>query len=210
MSRHAQSERQALCDVLLDVGPDAATLCHGWQARDLAAHLVIREHRPDAQLGMFVPRLAGRTETVQAEVAAADWPVLVGRVRSGPPAWHPTRIGAVDETVNTAEFFVHHEDVLRARPGWTARDLPADLQDALWRVARTIGRLSLRRAPVGVELVAPGHGRSTARKGHPVVRVEGPPAEILLYVFGRRDVAAVHLDGPDRAVEQLRATALGH
>jgi uncharacterized protein (TIGR03085 family) len=205
MSRHAQSERQALCDVLLDVGPDAATLCHGWQARDLAAHLVIREHRPDAQLGMFVPRLAGRTETVQAEVAAADWPVLVGRVRSGPPTWHPTRIGAVDETVNTAEFFVHHEDVLRARPGWTARDLPADLQGALWRVARTIGRLSLRRAPVGVELVAPGHGRSTARKGQPPRRRGRAP--------GRpgpgRGAAAGHRPGPLTHLDQWRVVATG-
>jgi uncharacterized protein (TIGR03085 family) len=210
MTRHALAERQALCDTFDALGPASPTLCEGWLTRDLAAHLVVREHRPDAQLGMFVGALAGRTARVQASVADSEWATLVGRVRSGPPGWSAARIGAVDESVNLAEFFVHHEDVLRAQPSWTARDLPADLTAGLWRICRTMGRLSLRRMPVGVELVAPGHGRVVAHKGHPVVRVEGTPAEILLFAFGRRDVAQVELDGPGQAVDQVRATPSGH
>jgi uncharacterized protein (TIGR03085 family) len=210
MTRHAQLERQALCDLFDSLGPDAPTLCEGWLTRDLAAHLVVREHRPDAQAGILAAPLAGYTAKVQGAAARTDWPTLVRQVRSGPPRWSPTRIGAVDEAINLAEFFVHHEDVRRAQPSWTARDLPADLSAALWRVCRTMSRLSLRRMPVGVELVAPGHGRVVARKGHPVVRVEGPPAEILLFALGRRDVARVDLDGPDQAVEQVRATPSGH
>ncbi len=36
-------ERAALCDTLERFGPDAPTLCEGWQTIDLAAHLVARE-----------------------------------------------------------------------------------------------------------------------------------------------------------------------
>src|SRR5918999_422676 len=42
----ARSERADLCDLLDKVGPDAPTLCRGWNAHDLAAHLWIRENDP--------------------------------------------------------------------------------------------------------------------------------------------------------------------
>lgn len=206
MTHHARTERLALCTTFLRVGPDAPTLCEGWATKDLAAHLVIREGRPDAQLAQLVPVFAGHAKAVQDRQSAVPYERLVETVRTGPPAWHPTRLAPVDELVNTAEFFVHHEDVLRAEPSWTARPLADDLHRALWRAASVVGRLALRKAPVGVELVAPGYGRAMVRKGDPVVRVEGSPGELLLYAFGRRGVAQVHLDGPDAAVQQLRAT----
>ena len=62
MTRHAQSERLQLCDELDRLGPDAPTLCEGWDTRDLAAHLVIREGRPDLAVGTVVPFLSGRLE----------------------------------------------------------------------------------------------------------------------------------------------------
>ena len=49
MSRFVQSERKALADLLAALGPDAPTLCTGWETRDLAAHIVLRERRPDCQ-----------------------------------------------------------------------------------------------------------------------------------------------------------------
>ena len=209
MSHFARTERHALCDTLAAVGPDAATKCEGWATRDLAAHLVVRERRPDAQAGIYLPALAGRTAQVQGHLAAGDWTALVDQVRGGPPFWHPARVAAVDEALNLVEFYVHHEDVLRAQPGWRTRMLDPALEQALWRACSTIARLVLRRAAVGVELVAPGHGRLTARRGHPTVRVEGPPGEVVLSVYGRRDVADVALDGPNQAVEQLRQTPAG-
>ena len=102
-----------------------------------------------------------------------------------------------------AEFFVHHEDVRRAQPEWEPRTLHPDLERALWRACGMSARLGLRKAGVGVELVAPGLGRVTVKRGHPSVRVEGPPAELLLFSFGRRDVAQVSLDGPNEAIETL-------
>ena len=36
-----------MCTLLKDLGPNQPTLCEGWRTADLAAHLVLREHRPD-------------------------------------------------------------------------------------------------------------------------------------------------------------------
>ena len=61
-----RTERQALCDTMLAAGPDAPTLCEGWSVLDLAAHLVVRENRPDAGLGLVVRPLAGRLDRITA------------------------------------------------------------------------------------------------------------------------------------------------
>ncbi len=61
----AQRERAALVDTMRGVGPDAPTLCEGWKTRDLAAHLVIREYRPDAAPGILIPFFASHTAKVQ-------------------------------------------------------------------------------------------------------------------------------------------------
>lgn len=209
MTNHARAERAALCQTLTETGPQAPTLCEGWSTRDLAAHLVIRDRRPDAQAGMVVPFLAGHGESLRRAACEQDWDELVRTIRSGPPRWHPARLPLVDQTLNTAEFLVHHEDVLRARPGWTPRALDADLELALWRTCTLLGRLTMRRAKVGVELVCPDRGRALIRTGQPVTRVEGRPGELLLFLFGRRDVAQVQLDGPNRAIDVLRATPKG-
>src|SRR6185503_18641888 len=49
------AERAALCDTLEKYGPDAPTLCEGWLTLNLAAHLVAREARSDAALGLVLP-----------------------------------------------------------------------------------------------------------------------------------------------------------
>ncbi|MGL5858434.1 MAG: TIGR03085 family metal-binding protein [Angustibacter sp.] len=208
MSRYAHQERHALCDTLATVGPDAPTLCDGWDARQLAAHLAVRERRPDAAAGLLLGPLARHTQRVQERLAAtasttAGWRDLVELVRGGPPAWHPTRLTVLDELGNTAEMFIHHEDLRRAAPGWVRRELTAGHEAALWRACRTLGRGALRRAPVGVRLDAPGIGHSVVRPGHPMVRVQGAASEVLLFAVGRRAVAQVELDGPEPAVQRL-------
>ena len=81
----AQRERAALVDTMRTVGPEAPTLCDGWNVRDLAAHLMIREYRLDASPGILIPFFAGHTEKVQNDVAQhTDWDELLreGRLRS--------------------------------------------------------------------------------------------------------------------------------
>ena len=60
---------------------------------------------------------------------------------------------------DTAEFFVHHEDVLRGGSDWSARQIPSDLESALWGIVTKVARLHFARSRVGVVLVAPSYGR---------------------------------------------------
>lgn len=211
MTRHAQSERLLLCDQLERLGPDAPTLCEGWDTRDLAAHLVIREGRPDLAIGSFVPFFAGRLEREQRSMAHGDYPALVARIRAGAPRWNPMSVGRIDELANLVEYFVHHEDVRRAQPDWAARDLPADLHAALWASLRRMARLLFRSAPTGVVLIADGLGRHAAKRpdAHGTVVVRGPAAELVLFAYGRGRQATIELDGADEDVRLLREARLG-
>ncbi|EWT02910.1 hypothetical protein N865_00795 [Intrasporangium oryzae NRRL B-24470] len=211
MTRHAKSERLLLCDELDRIGPDAPTLCEGWDTADLAAHLYIREHRPDLEAGRIVPFLSDRRDREQHRIADADFPGLVARVRAGAPAWNPMSRPRIDELANLIEFFVHHEDVRRAQPGWTARRLPADLERALWTAMRRSARLMYRKAPTGIVLIAPGLGRYAAKlpDAHGTVIVRGEPGELILFSYGRTDVAKVSLEGEPDDVAALRGSKLG-
>jgi uncharacterized protein (TIGR03085 family) len=205
---NAQQERRALADLFLQLGPDAPTLCEGWRTADLAAHLVARERRPDAALGIVFAPLAGHTERVQRAVRdGRSWPDLVALVRDGPP-W-PFRLGPVDAAMNTAELFVHHEDVRRARPGWEPRASGESLERALWSRVRLMARAARRAAPPGLVLVSPGFGRVEVRPGTPQVAATGAPGELLLLLFGRQEAARVALDGEPAAVEQVRTAPFG-
>jgi uncharacterized protein (TIGR03085 family) len=211
MTRHAQSERLQLCDELDRLGPDEPTLCEGWDTRDLAAHLVIREGRPDLSLGRFVPFLRPHVEQEQRKLAHGDYPALVSRIRSGPPAWSPLRHPKVDELTNLIEYFVHFEDVRRAQPDWQPRDLPADRRAALWTALRRSARLMFRKVPTGIVLIAEGQGRYGAKLPdvHGTVILRGRPEELLLYAYGRTSVAQVELAGDADDIAALQRADLG-
>lgn len=190
------------------VGPDAPTLCEGWQTRDLAAHLVLRERRPDAAAGIMVPPLAAHTQRVQDQYAAKPWAELVDLVRSGPAWFWPTRIGALDEAINGAELLVHHEDVRRGQPDWEPRDADPERDAAAWRAARTAAKLNLRKSPVGVVLCTTDGRDATVKPGPDPVTVVGDPVELVLFVFGR-DAIRVEFKGDEAAVGRLRALRRG-
>lgn len=209
MSTPASRERRQLADDLLAAGPDAPTLCGDWTARDLAAHVVIRERRPDAAVGILVGALSGYTDKVQAKTADDDWSDLVERVRSGPPVWSPTRIDKVDRAVNTIEFFVHTEDVRRAADGWTPRELDAELENDLAAALARAAKMLTKSAPTGVTLAPDGREPFVAHEGEPMVTVRGPIGELVLFVYGRQDHALVEIDGTDDAAAQLRAAKFG-
>lgn len=180
----AQRERADLSALLGELGPEAPTLCGGWSARDLLAHLVLRETRLDAAPGILVPALAGYTKRVQAQLAARDWPELLEQFRSGPPLLSPYRLA--DAQVNAMEFFVHHEDVRRAQADWQPRVLPPEAQDGLWRRLRLISRIGYRQSPVGVVLQREDGGASmTAKRGPRTVTLAAQPGELVLHAFGR-------------------------
>ena len=212
----ARVERQALCDTLVELGPDAPTLCDPWRTRDLAAHLVVRERRPDAAVGIWMHALAGHTERVQAALAHGDWDQLVETIRTGPPLWSPARLDRIDAIVNTVELVVHHEDALRGDGAvGPRREVPERTTRAVHAALRKSATLMFRRSPVGVRLVAPGRDPVTAGPAGPdgpdapVVTVIGEPVELLLVAYGRLRVASVELEGAPEAIDALRAAHLG-
>ena len=212
MTNLARLERDALCDTLLATGPDAPTLCSPWTTADLAAHLVVRERRPDLAAGVLVPALSSRLEEGQAGYAAKPWTELVDLVRSGPPVWSPARLAPVDDAVNLVEFVIHHEDVLRGDGvSGPRRTISLRESDAVWSSLDRLGRLLFRRSPVGVVLRDLDgrslHARSTTEIG--TVVLQGAPVELLLAAYGRRRVAEVGVTGGDEAVEALWGAKLG-
>ena len=208
MPRYARSEREALADLLLDLGPDAPTINDGWTTRDLAAHLIVRERRPDAAGGILLPPLRRYGEAVRRRIAARPYPQLVAQVRR-PPVWSPLSNPLTDELVNAMEFFIHHEDVRRARSGWLPRDLPAGLQAVLWKRAAMLARVALRRFPADLLVQAPGFGEVTVGRGGDRLRLVGAPGELALFLSGRQRVARVQVDGPAAPAGRLRAASLG-
>ncbi|HEX5597889.1 MAG TPA: TIGR03085 family metal-binding protein [Micromonosporaceae bacterium] len=207
MPRYARSERRALVDLFLAVGPDAPTLNTGWTTRDLAAHLVVRERRPDAALGILLRPLEAYGERVRRSVAAQPFPRLVELLQR-PPWWSPVSNPLTDRLANTVEFFIHHEDVRRAQPEWQPRELPAGEQEALWRLVSPTGRLRLRSFPAAVLIAAPDHGEVRTGAGGEQLRLVGPPGELALFLSGRQRVAQVQVEGPPGLAERLRSAKL--
>ncbi|MFI7317389.1 TIGR03085 family metal-binding protein [Streptomyces venezuelae] len=203
MSTHAKRERLLLADLLEAEGPEAPTLCEGWKTRDLAAHVVVRERRADAAGGLLIKQLASRLERVQAEFAAKPYEELIQLIRTGPPRFSPFSLKQIDELSNAVEFYIHTEDVRRARPGWTPRELDPVFADTLWSRLERSARLVGRKAPVGLVLRRPDGQTAVAHRGTPVVTVTGEPSELLMYAYGRQDVADVDLDGDKQAIATL-------
>lgn len=206
-------ERDELCDLFLELGPDAPTLCEGWTTADLAAHLVVRERDPLAMPGILVPRFSDVTERRMARQKERPWEALVHAVRDGPPIG-PMAIPGVRVALNLPEFFVHHEDVRRANGGGPRTDR-ADLDDGLWGLLRRAGRIwAVRLRGAGLDAVrvnvAGGPADTVVVKGGtPRARLAGTPQEIVLFLYGRRAVAGVRLDGDPAAVATVEATSFG-
>ena len=198
----ARRERVALVETLREVGPDAPTLCGGWTAHDLVAHLVLREYRPAAALGIAVPLLARYTALVQEHIARSDWVRLLDKFAAGPPFYSPFKL--LDSFANLTEMFVHHEDVRRAVPGWAPRDIHPAASAALRRPVTTFARMSMARVPARVSLNTPD-GRTLATVGRgPKLTITAESLELLLFAFGRNEVRA-EFDGDDDTVAAVKA-----
>ena len=206
------SERAALCNTALEAGEDAPTLCGSWTVKDLVIHLLVRERDPIGATGILVPQLEGLTERASRRLAGQDFTSLVERVRGGPPRWSPMALPPVERSINTLEFFVHHEDIRRATPGWEPRELTTRDQKALWKAIGVAGKGLVRPAGVPVEIRWARDDRvrsATLRKGVDPVVVTGSPAELVLFLFGRAEHGPLDFAGPEASVRALRREDLG-
>ncbi len=205
MDHLSRTERTSLCDLLDEVGPDAPTLCAGWTTHDLAAHLRLREGNPFTAATLVLPRAHRLNDRGMTRLKSRlSFAVIVDQVRHGPPVWSPLGWPGVEPAVNTVEFFVHHEDVLRAVDPDHRRVVTTRDQDALWRRIGWAGRVFARSASVGLELVRTDVPASLRIKdGHPGVALRGLPSELTLYLYGRSAASDVELEGPRAAAATL-------
>lgn len=203
MTSLAAREREALSDLALALGADAPTLCAGWSARHLLAHLIVREREPWRAGGIVLPWLARHTAARVDALAEQPLEDLVARVRSVPL---PLRL--VDPLWNTLEYFIHHEDLRRAQTEWDIRPLTESDEAALWRMVVLMGRGLVRPAGVPV-VISSGTRTAVLRRGEAPVRVLGPVSELALFLFGRSQVIGLTFDGPAASVERLERARLG-
>ena len=209
-------ERADLVTTLRQVGPDAPTLCAGWSAADIAAHLAISEQALGIPMFVFngVRRvLPGRVTRWAIERAqpAGDrmiermkqrgFPALVNRLESGPPRLY--RFGSIAH-LRTVEDWIHHEDVRRGS-GLPPREMDPAFEALLWHAGVQVAKFpEFQMGREGMELDA-GNGRRFV-VGDPAsarVRVTGATSELLLYLAGRVEAADVSVEGDDAAVRTL-------
>jgi uncharacterized protein (TIGR03085 family) len=205
----AETEKEALAGTLSVTDPDAATLCEGWTARHLLAHLVQREQHPLGSIGDQVSRRPPGQEKhlgrLVTQVGDEDgYQVLLRRFLAGPPRWSPMSWAA--DPLNFLEYVIHHEDIRRGgttpeRP----RVLPQKEVESIWQRLLRFAPLSFRRSPVGVTLARPGGTSRRVKKGHDGVVVTGEPVELLLYISGRERAAQVEVSGTADAVARFQS-----
>lgn len=192
----ASRQRALLCDLMSELGPLAPTKCEGWNVGDLAAHMWVREHKPAALPGIGSQRFADRTERIQIEALhLKGFEALVKELRS--PGWV---MRPLDRVVNAVEFFVHHEDVLRAN----GRSQQISERDQA-QLLRTVRVLAFRAQRTwGGQLVLAPAGSDVIRygRGNRPVRLAGLPSELLLFLTGRESGAEI--TGEPSTVEELR------
>ena len=124
---------------------------------------------------MLIKPLSGYTERVQHRLDRAGalrrrWSPSLRK----PPLWSPVSNPARStRLVNTLEFFVHHEDVRRAQPGWQPRARSTrGTGDALSPAACAVGAPACATVPGRAsDRRAPDHGEVTAGNGGPAVTV---------------------------------------
>jgi uncharacterized protein (TIGR03085 family) len=201
------AERAALCDTFDKVGADAPTLCEGWDTSDLAAHLLVRETRPDAALGILLPGpFARHMKHVMERTKHRGYAAMVDALRTGPP--YLFRNGPM-AAPNVIENWVHHEDVRRAG-GEAPRPSSAELDELLWKSLGLSSRLAARRVKgVGLELRTPDGRSHVVADREPRVVLTGAPGELVLFMSGRKEAAVVEHEGEPEAVALVIAARFG-
>lgn len=198
MTSTASEQRHALATALRSVSADAPTLCEGWAAKDLALHIVIRDSRPDLMIGPALPLVGDHARKALDRLRSTGYESLVNRAEAGPPAYFPQSLPPLNDLMNTAEFYVHTEDVLRAQPDFDPshpRSISEKLRRRLWTQGATaMFAMAARKSKRRVTFSSPGYGSTTTGPASaPKRTITGAPEEMLLWAFGREAKAQVSI-----------------
>jgi uncharacterized protein (TIGR03085 family) len=194
----ASEQRKALVSALRSVTPDSPTLCEGWNAQDLALHSVLRDSRPDLLVGRGLPVVGDKARQAIKRLQAEGYDRLVDRVSIGPPTYFPQSLEPVDAAMNTTEFYIHTEDVLRAQPGFELsqrRKISEELRKRIWQHASlTFFVMAARKQNRRITFFSPGYGATTrGPAAAPLMMVHGAPEELTLWASGRAEHAEVDI-----------------
>jgi hypothetical protein len=72
-----------------------------------------------------------------------------------------------------------------------------------------MGRFLAHEVPVGVDVRTPDGREAQVKGGSDPVVLRGTPGELLLFLFGRRSVAQVEVEGSDAARQAVMTAPLG-
>jgi len=162
--------------------------------------------------GIMIPALADATaRRMKRAKERYSFAEVVDKVRNGPPPVSIYSVPKLGHQLNTTEYFVHHEDVRRAQPSYDVRTLPADQQEGLWKSVRLASKTMTRKAPSGLVLRLPDGTTTVAKRPTELgsVTVTGEPAELVLFCFGRQQVADVQFEGDAETIQRLRGASFG-
>lgn len=189
----------------------AMTLCDGWTAEDLAAHLLVRERGGLlARTGIILPFLHQKHDAAIVKMKQIGHAEMLKRLAK-PPAWIPM-VG-----FNVIEFFVHNEDLLRGDLKRT-RKLDESLEAALSGFVPLLSRLAWRRVEGAFNLVMHDafrdevHEQTIGRpRGNdiPELRLTGRPGEFILLFMGRARSAQLQIEGDVAARRIYDAADIG-
>lgn len=219
-------QRKELCSVLAsltDAQWEAETVCAGWNAKHVAAHLIARERNPLAALGIVVPAFSGFHERGIAKIMPYPNQWVIDRLRSGPPWW--TRIAQV----HIGEDWIHTQDITRGQANIVdpSNELDSDSGTHHPELVRALSRACDRFAPLvlrGVNgpfrllitdgmayqrtwLLRPGHRfalRANKANITPDVTITGAIGELLLTLTGRERVANTVFTGNPELINTTR------
>jgi len=204
----ARQEREQLCELALELGPSAPTLCGDWDVQHLVAHLLVRERNPLGASGIVIRPLSGLHDSAVDRTARNDeLPRLVRKLRDGHSY---LTLPGIDPLVNTLEFFVHHEDIRRAQPDWEPRVLDERSSATLWKAIGVSGKGLVRPAGVPVTIHNAATGQTTVlRGGSSPVTLTGEVAELVMFLYGRSQTRDLRFEGPEESVAKLKGADFG-
>ena len=215
-----EAERAAVAESLSAVGPLARTACGDWTAFDLAAHLVSAERLSVLTFvlrSLAVRGVSGSTASRAAYSAVArpeavemvmrcerrhGFETLIDRLRRPSPR---LLLRPQVAPVTLFEFWMHHDDL--AGPNGLVHAVPATLAGGI----PFLLRYQVKQLPAGVRVTVRtsdgNHTWSVGPKSGPEVTLDGPAADLVRWLAGRRPLAEIRMAGPDAKVRALRAFA---
>ena len=191
-----KAQRQFTIELLKELKPEQwkyKTLCKGWSVEDLAAHLVTRERNIIGGMGLVVPGLHRLHDKRIAEVTTHSHEYIIEKLEK-----YPSHMPA---SLNTAEFWVHNEDLLRGELEMS-RAVPSKQEnEILWsalkgfakvrkRLMNDLGNVDLINTDTKEKL------QIRFNKKPETTTITGLSGELLLYFYGRRSVAKVKTEKP--------------